>query len=565
VKSAVAGGVVNTKLVNSIKEFNQFDKFINQFTKYVKNTSVASGMFINVTFGGFDAITTTNKIGNIVEMTINSAKTEVASLKIINEFTSVTAKMVDDFNNAATITIKTAPDAITQEGKIAFAKLDESNFVIATQINNKIQFNYFKLAGATPHFYQGPPQDKNDPQNKCLICPERTDNNLSSQLCANLNRLVTNTQNEAGVKKLCPITNLNAVVNELLSYTVEEQKAFINDIDSDCSNDKSLCTHISNIDVGIVKAWRMVREARCANPTTCNSPMPKDWAILNQIKNLTNNSSIYADLGEYNGIKTLVKTNERTKCNTCGNSGVDFIQPMDKYLLDLNYFASHFTAATGRSNVKSLLITSAQRSREAEYYIIEVVRNNPTLFNNITAYEYTDLKTTPKCEPDVVNNGIYCEFKSWSNIKDKTADKDDPEAASSSSGAFSYFKSSLTGNSYKQFKALLSATEVTSMNKISYYFDAKKLAGPNNEMKEEWVKTVFKDMMYDATAQTLKQQGNEVFEVIWGNNSLRENLFKDDNIDFNLDETIIKPIALSKFKEKASNTSNLFYNFIKVK
>lgn len=94
------------------------------------------------------------------------------------------------------------------------------------------------------------------------------------------------------------------------------------------------------------------------------------------------------------------------------------------------------------------------------------------------------------------------------------------------------------------------------MSKINYYFDAKKLAGTNNTTKEDWVKTVFKDIMYNATTQTLKQQGNEVFEVIWGNEDLKAM--------FDLSDTAPKT-PIEQFKDIISNTSNSFYNFIKVK
>ncbi|MBU2062673.1 MAG: hypothetical protein KKH44_12605 [Bacteroidetes bacterium] len=103
---------------------------------------------------------------------------------------------------------------------------------------------------------------------------------------------------------------------------------------------------------------------------------------------------------------------------------------------------------------------------------------------------------------------------------------------------------------------LLSATAVTSMSKINYYFDAKKLAGTNNITKEDWVRTVFKDMMYNATTQALKQQGNEVFEVIWGNTGLRESLFPGIS-DKNLGQ--------DKFEEMIETVNSVFYNFIIVK
>ncbi len=152
------------------------------------------------------------------------------------------------------------------------------------------------------------------------------------------------------------------------------------------------------------------------------------------------------------------------------------------------------------------------------------------------------------CKPDVVNNGVYCEFKSWSNIADKTADKDDPEAASSSSGAFSYFKNSSTGNSFKQFKALLAAQQVDNLSKIAYYFDAGKLAGTDNETKANWVKGVFQEMMLQNGALTTR--GEEIWTIISGKPTI-------------LLELDIETQA--EFVSHISNVSNSFYNFIYVK
>ncbi len=67
------------------------------------------------------------------------------------------------------------------------------------------------------------------------------------------------------------------------------------------------------------------------------------------------------------------------------------------------------------------------------------------------------------------------------------------------------------------------------------------------------------------TNKILSTKGNELFEVVWGNNlGLRTSLFP--NLDYannTLDE--LKPEAIVLFKAVVGSTSNSFYNFIKVK
>ena len=100
-------------------------------------------------------------------------------------------------------------------------------------------------------------------------------------------------------------------------------------------------------------------------------------------------------------------------------------------------------------------------------------------------------------------------------------------------------------------------SDVSLLDKLRYYFDAKKGA------TESYVKNVFKQMMYKNSELT--PSGTLVFEAIWSNVALRSDLFKVDIQDFSLDNNLIKPIGLAKFKEKISSANNEFYNFIKVK
>lgn len=184
-------------------------------------------MVLNVSIDGFEAFSSTNKVGNVVEFLINSSKAEIATAEIISQYASKIPKVTEDLNSGATVTIKTTTNGIAQEGKIAFAKLDDSNIIIATQINNKVIYNIIKMSGSTPHFYQSSPDSNNsDPSTKCAICPERIDNTVSSQLCLNLERLQKNTNNLPAISKLCGLANLNDFVIKLLELDINKGQKF---------------------------------------------------------------------------------------------------------------------------------------------------------------------------------------------------------------------------------------------------------------------------------------------------------------------------------------------------
>jgi hypothetical protein len=245
--------------------------------------------------------------------------------------------------------------------------------------------------------------------------------------------------------------------------------------------------------------------------------------------------------------------------------GVAIAQTPNTAVKNLHTFTVH-NAAENFTEVKNLLkvtgsSTQAQAKREGQIFVVRVLAENTSEFTNVTAFEYTGLAG---CEPDVVinsgTNAIYCEFKSWSDYspKDDTDDKEE-NTGSSGGGAFYFFKLGRTSsgkenNSYKQFKALLRG--IGSMNQVRYYFDGKKISG-SQANKEKFVKEVFQALFQNQT--------NEIFDVIWGNVRLRGDLFPETVGLNENDLKNIKPSILLKFQNSIANTSNSFYDFIKVK
>ena len=110
----------------------------------------------------------------------------------------------------------------------------------------------------------------------------------------------------------------------------------------------------------------------------------------------------------------------------------------------------------------------------------------------------------------------------------------------------------ITTGSVKQFITYLSDQQkVTSMDNIEYWFDKMKFDGNTDETP---IKLKFKQMMYNGT--TLTPAGDAIFNAIWGNVGLR--------VMFDLSANAIQTPS-EQFKVMIADTSNSFYNFIKVK
>lgn len=252
IKTAVSGGVVNTKLLNSIKVFNKFDNFISPFKNFVSKKAVygaAAAMLLNISVDGVELVSSANKVGNVTEFVVNSARAEGITVEIANQLTSKTANLIEDLNNGATVSIKTTANGVAQEGKIAFAKIDDSNVIIATQINNKIVYNIIKMSGNTAHLYQSQNKSNDSEQKtKCDYCPDI--NTFESEMCKKLTILATNTNNSKGVKKLCANGISLSIVNKLLTYDPSIQKIFIEDfIYADSQT-------IKNFDLSLLDLWK---------------------------------------------------------------------------------------------------------------------------------------------------------------------------------------------------------------------------------------------------------------------------------------------------------------------
>ena len=105
-----------------------------------------------------------------------------------------------------------------------------------------------------------------------------------------------------------------------------------------------------------------------------------------------------------------------------------------------------------------------------------------------------------------------------------------------------------------QFLAYLG--KIPTMNSFAYYFKAR--SGVNATT----VKTEFRALMLTAN-NNLSQDERTVFNTIWNNLPLRDNLFPRINYP-GKNDTQYREAAQQDFDSDVANISNPFYNFIKV-
>ncbi len=104
---------------------------------------------------------------------------------------------------------------------------------------------------------------------------------------------------------------------------------------------------------------------------------------------------------------------------------------------------------------------------------------------------------------------------------------------------------------YGQFKCLLGSFPVTSLSKLNYIFDGRKINAVN---KAEYVKKQFQRLLYDASANDGKGGLTAMGEEVWGIISAKQGM--RDEIGVRSDKS---------FAEHLSDIGNKFYEFIHVK
>lgn len=251
-------------------------------------------------------------------------------------------------------------------------------------------------------------------------------------------------------------------------------------------------------------------------------------------------------MGGDEGIDAILEKNIRLGCNTCGASPAPYLNPMDEYLRDVAYFAENFSQVDGYTKALKLLKSDGTGNKvEPEAFILRVLRSDGR--KQLQGLEVA----LEGCEPDVIlDDGTVCEFKSWSaTVPSDDAEEDDAGGIIGTSLCFDRFAKGQ--GAYGQFKCLLGSFPVTSLSKLNYIFDGRKINAVN---KEEYVKKQFQRLLYDASANDGKGGLTAMGEEVWGI------IEKKERMKLELDTR-----EEADFVENVSDIENSFYKFIYIK
>ncbi len=364
----------------------------------------------------------------------------------------------------------------------------------------------------------------------CTLC------NKDYWICL-IDKKATYSLKATALNKICleiPKATSDALCQELYGYEVAEINAFLEDLLSNLSNADALSNHVSSIDVELLRAWKIVYEGRCAGVTNCNENVRKDWQVLYQVKNMYQDQAILTALGDRNGLVDIIKKNERTPCNTCGSGGATYLNKMDVYLKDVEYFVENYQGISGWNTVigSQGIKNGGVNQVEATAFMLRVLHENPVEFESqVSGFEVST--GVGKRKMDIQkHSGTNVECKSWDDNADTFAD----------------FVAG-TSNSYQQFLAYLQVAP--DLSKLEYWLDGRKLSGAD---KLQTAKLKFQTLFQNKT--------QDVFDKIWANTSMMGSLIPQRPLE-SIAQWQIR--ARSEFVTMVNSLNKDLFKFIKVK
>lgn len=266
----------------------------------------------------------------------------------------------------------------------------------------------------------------------------------------------------------------------------------------------------------------------------------EDYKGIRMLRNIVV-SPEFTTLGGSAGVNLILEKNVALGCNTCLASNAPYLQKMDKYLEDIQYFASKYgTNGSGmigelKSSFNKLIgaafqirVINADRERfiGARFDESVIDAGNEDDLGNITNVLEADKPS--QCRFDIsigTGSGVQLyEFKSWGQ-NTKTAFM----ASTNTRAKFA-----------NQLKAYFSNENVTTLDQIHYFFDGRRLSEKD---AKEIVQKVLQERATGSTGwftsgdATLISQLKLLFEVT----------------------------TEAQFVTKISSTTNTVYNFVNVK
>lgn len=417
-------------------------------------------------------------------------------------------------------------------------------------------------------------QGGNPSATSCIVCQNYTACiKMDSVLIKTGN--ITNSQYQNALNRICNALNddvkILSVALELLNdqYSQQDVQAFLNDVLQQQSTTQALGNNLAQLTPEIIRAWKLVNTAR-PRLNYCI-----DFKLLDQVRTMRANTTLMQTLGGDNVLTDIIRKNISAPCYTCANNK-DYLEKMDEYLKSVAYFVTTFgknqdgnrSAYVFSSGITAGTPTQSSFQRTGAIFVVKILNRDKSILPDIFEASYANVgqgSTQRGCEADArVGTKIY-EFKSWS--------PNDEDVDIGSFGGDEYFVIGGTSmfqklannslgsmpNAYTQFVCYL--RNINSMNDLEYIFDKDLIVAKGIPNAEGYVKNFFKELL------TRPQEQNDVFEVIWGNDPLRRDIWKDD-VNFPDDpdaDPDTKVQYKSKFATLTNNINNSIYNFIKVK
>lgn len=312
------------------------------------------------------------------------------------------------------------------------------------------------------------------------------------------------------------------------------------------STNKYLGYNASKIDIGIVKAWKLLYDAKGT------LKYKTDFVLLKQVAKMQNNTILLERLGGREGLVDIIRKNEFAPCYTCSNNK-DYLEKMDEYLQSVEYFANTFHNTTDFGKVFSKGIVSGNKGQRAgAIFMLKVLNRDKSIRPTGFERSYPKVGTVAGCEADAIMGSKIYEFKSWSPRGDED-EEDEEQKYDKSKSSFWNFERGY--QSYGQFLCYL--RNINSLNDLEYVFDKDNIEKNGEANAENYVKLRFQGLF--------QNKQNEIFETIWENARLRGSVFPETagkNQQW-LDSNKLR--IKSEFVAQISDIKDDFYNFIKVK
>ena len=90
-------------------------------------------------------------------------------------------------------------------------------------------------------------------------------------------------------------------------------------------------------------------------------------------------NAVLTALGDKSGLVEIIQKNERAPCNTCGSGGASYLNKMDEYLKDVEYFVENYQGIGGWNTVigSQGIKNGGINQVEATAFMLRVLYENP--------------------------------------------------------------------------------------------------------------------------------------------------------------------------------------------